>query len=280
MKFSRSLLEWMPSGFLTWGSCLTFVAFFSIDRALAEDAGAPPTDSAKFDLYLLVGQSNMAGRGGLTDADRQPSDRVWVFNSANEWAHQGEPVHFDKPQAGVGLGFTFAKQMAAANPAVTIGLIPCAVGGTPISRWKPGGDLFVEAVERAKVAMKSGQLRGILWHQGESECGDASKAAQYGASLAEVLGGFRRELDAPNAPVVVGELGEYLYVRSNGKSPFAREVNAQIDSLPERIPYVAVVKSAGLTANADELHFNAESLKEFGIRYAAALQKLLIGNKK
>ncbi len=231
-------------------------------------------EPASLDLFLLVGQSNMAGRGVVTDADRQPHPRVLVLNQDNTWVSQGEPIHFDKPIAGVGPGFTFAKLVAEQNPGATVGLIPCAVGGTPISRWKPGADLYQQALARARIALKRGRLKGILWHQGESESGSEAKSVIYGRLLAEVATGFRRDLNAPEVPFIAGELGEFLYVRSAGKSPYARVVNEQINLLPTLIPKASVVRSTGLAHKGDELHFDADAQKEFGKRYFAAFQSL------
>ena len=94
--------------------------------AFAEEAKLPPKE--KFHLFLLVGQSNMAGRGTLEEQDKKPHARVLMLNKAGEWVPAVDPLHFDKPAAGVGLGKTFATLIAEANPDVTIGLIPCAVG--------------------------------------------------------------------------------------------------------------------------------------------------------
>ncbi|CAM3003932.1 sialate O-acetylesterase [Rariglobus hedericola] len=240
-------------------------------------SGSPAfaTKPESLDLYLLIGQSNMAGRGALSEADRKPDPRIFVLNKENAWVSQGEPIHFDKPgMTGVGLGFTFAKLAAAKNPGVTVGLIPCAVGGTPIARWKPGADLYEAALARAKLAQQSGRLKGILWHQGESESGDETKARAYAENLAEVAAGFRRDLNAPDVPFIAGELGEFLYTRKGDKSPFARVINEQINTLPSLIPHAAAVSSAGLGHKGDELHFSSEALKEFGARYFAALQSL------
>src|SRR5688500_14580950 len=99
----------------------------------------PPAQKDKFHLYLLAGQSNMAGRGVVEEQDRTPHPRVYSLNEKEEWAPAAEPLHFDKPKiAGVGPGFAFAKAIADANADVTIGLIPCAIGGTPLSSWQPG----------------------------------------------------------------------------------------------------------------------------------------------
>ena len=99
-----------------------------------------PADRENFHLFLLVGQSNMAGRGEVTDADRVPDPNILMLNKANEWVPAVDPLHFDKPKiAGVGLGRSFAREIAKANPGITIGLIPCAVGGSPITCWEVGG---------------------------------------------------------------------------------------------------------------------------------------------
>ena len=56
------------------------------------------------DLYLLIGQSNMAGRGVLTDSNRISADGIFKLDAAGEWQVAEEPIHFDKPSiAGAGL---------------------------------------------------------------------------------------------------------------------------------------------------------------------------------
>jgi hypothetical protein len=76
-----------------------------------------------------------------------------------------------------------------------------------------------------------------------------------------------------DVPVVAGELGRYLdgYTR---KSTDWRAINSQLHGLKGRIPSFAVVSSEGLTAKADKLHLNTESLRTFGERYASAMIEL------
>lgn len=246
----------------------------SLATAFGAEPATPPTDPAKFEIYLLVGQSNMAGRGTPTAADREPVPRVLVLNAQNEWVSQGEPIHFDKPIAGVGLGFTFAKLMAQKKPDAVIGLVPCAVGGTNIAKWQASGELFKNAVERTKIAMKTGTLKGILWHQGEAECGNEGKAQAYAKHLAQIVVAFRQSFDAPEVPFIAGELGEFLSVPGTNKAPFAKLINEQIDSLPQLVPNTAVASSAGLKDKGDSVHFDADSQREFGKRYFEALLTL------
>jgi hypothetical protein len=242
-------------------------------------ASKVPSDPKKFDVYLLVGQSNMAGRGILTDADQQSDPRVLTFNAKDTWVNQGEPIHFDKAEAGVGLGFTFAKLMADSKSGVVVGLVPCAVGGSKIEQWQPGQLCFDRAVKRTLLALQQGgTLKGILWHQGESSCRDLERVNVYAKELAQIIAAFRQALDAPDVPFLAGELGEFIYEGTGNpftrKFPFARELNAQINSLSGQVPNFAVVPSVGLTPNEDQLHFSGESQKEFGKRYHETFSKL------
>lgn len=113
---------------------LTCVAAYGAERP-GLSAAAPK----QYDLYLLIGQSNMAGRGKVDKESTRVHPRVVTPAKDSQWALAIDPLHFDKPDAGVGPGLTFGKTMADASPKATIGRIPCAVGGTSITRWAPGG---------------------------------------------------------------------------------------------------------------------------------------------
>jgi hypothetical protein len=238
----------------------------------------PPKEN--FDLFLLVGQSNMAGRGKVTEADRVPAEGVLMFNADQQWVPAVDPLHFDKPKiAGVGLGRTFGIEVAKASPGKTIGLIPCAVGGTGIDVWIPGArdaatntHPWDDAMVRAKAALKDGTLRGILWHQGESDS-NPEKAAAYEAKLHDLIARFRAELDAPDVPFIVGQLGIFP-----GKpwDDAKHVVDKAHQDLPSKVKATAFVSADGLVDGGDKTHFDAESMREFGRRYAAAYQKWIV----
>ena len=241
----------------------------------------PYGTDAGMDLYLLVGQSNMAGRGILTAENRVETDRIFKLDAKGKWQVADEPIHFDKKVAGAGLAASFARTMADRDKNVKIGLIPCAVGGTRIDRWVEGGDLWSNAVARTRIALKSGTLKGILWHQGEGDA-DPSRAHVWGAKLKSMIKSFRREFG--DVPFVAGELGWYLEnfkVRGKpGYKPLWREINAQLHALEGKVPNFRVVSAEGLGANRDILHFNTEALREFGRRFAAAFSELAEAEQK
>ncbi len=231
----------------------------------------------RFHLFLLVGQSNMAGRGIVEDQDRVVHPRVLTFTKEKRWAPAVDPIHFDKRVAGVGLGRTFGITVADDDPTITVGLIPCAVGGSPIASWEPGGyhdqtksHPYDDAIARATAAMQHGTLKGILWHQGESDS-NAKRAGQYADNLHALIARFRDELRSPAVPFIAGQLGIF---KERPWNDDRRTVDAALQALPAEVPQTAFVPSDGLTPNPDLVHFDAASLREFGRRYAAAYRKL------
>jgi sulfoxide reductase heme-binding subunit YedZ len=216
------------------------------------------------DLYLLIGQSNMAGRGVVEEQDRAAIPGIFALSKTDAWVPATDPLHWDKPAiAGVGLGRSFAR---AVKGSADVGLIPAAFGGTSLEQWKPGSALYQEAVRRTRVAMKAGTLRGILWHQGGAET-TAQLATSYVARFALLILTLRNELGVPTVPVIVGALGPFL---EPDKHPFAAEVNRQLQLIPTKVPNSSFVSADGLHDKGDKLHFDTASQRELGRRYATA----------
>ena len=242
------------------------------EKPAAQSAEVKLPDREQFHLYLLIGQSNMAGRGKVTD--QQAPARVLKLTKAGTWAPATDPLHFDKPSiAGVGPGSGFGPAMAEADGNITIGLIPCAVGGTPLKRWEQGGDLYRQAVRRARIAMKHGRLKGILWHQGESDSKSEKTAASYAKRLDGMVVALRKDLEAEVVPpFVCGELGPFL--TAAGRYPHWQTINVALQTIDERVPLAACASAKGLKAKADGVHFDAASARALGQRMAAEMLKL------
>ncbi|MBI3413955.1 MAG: neutral/alkaline non-lysosomal ceramidase N-terminal domain-containing protein [Verrucomicrobia bacterium] len=257
------------------GQILIDTALNSLNQ-LAVEQRLQHTSKESLHLYLLIGQSNMAGRGLVEDQDKVPHPRVLTFSAQTRWQLALDPLHADKSNAGVGLGSAFGRAMADATNGVTIGLIPSAVGGTPLSRWEKGGDLYAQALARARHAMQDGTLKGILWHQGEDDAKEEKTARSYAGRLAQMIHDLRADLGAGEVPFVAGKLGEFLLTTKKAELPFVPTVNEQLQSIPPRISRSALVDSAGLTPMADDIHFDSASLRTFGQRYADTMRSLLV----
>jgi len=254
-----------------------FLMLFMIATAHAETNSTvklPAKDKLK--IYLMMGQSNMAGRGVPEKEDLTSHPRVLMFTKSNQWEIAVEPITRGEKgkNPGVGPGLAFGKAMAEANPGIVIGLVPCAVGGTPLKRWERGADLYSNAVVRAKAAAPFGTIAGIIWHQGEADSGAKTNAETYGERLAKMIGDIRADLNSPRLPFVVGQIGEFNYNREGNPLPFARDVNDTLAKLPQNVQFTGCVLSQGLAHKGDQLHFNSEAEREMGKRYAKEILKL------
>ena len=230
--------------------------------------------------FLLIGQSNAAGRGEISEAG--PLDtcegKLKVLRNGR-WQKMYRPVNPDRSFSGTCFAESFAKAYFEANPDVEVGIIPCADGGTTLEQWSPGGLLFDNAVNCAKLAMRTSHLVGILWHQGESECTD-ERYPLYRERFEHIMNTLREELNMPDLPILVGGLGDFLadYAASDMRGRYYTYVNAALQTIGEEYHNCSFVSAEGLGSKSDNLHFNAEALYEFGLRYFDVYQKMGVKN--
>lgn len=213
-------------------------------------------------LFLLIGQSNMAGRGKIEEQDKATNPDIFMLTKDLKWVIAKDPVHFDKAAAGVGLCSEFARDVFKADPKSPIGLIPCAMGGSSLDQWQPGKPLYVTAISRAKEAVKQGRLAGILWHQGESDAKPES-IATYPARFETMITQLRKDLGAENVPVLIGEI-----IPGHGNHD---AVNVALAETAKKTPNAALVSSADL--GKKQLHYDSADYRALGKRYAEAFLK-------
>lgn len=225
--------------------------------------------------FLMIGQSNMAGRGLISEAE--PLDtlngRLRVLRNGR-WQVAYRPINPDRSFSGTSLVESFAAAYAADHPNAEVGLIPCADGGSSLDEWREGGLLFENAVNCARLAMRSSHLVGILWHQGEADC-DEALYPYYLEKLTALMQALRSALEAQDVPLVLGGLGDFL--KDCTKAPFLYNyvhINAALERYAAQTPNVVFAPATGLDSNPDKLHFNHASLQELGLRYYVAFRVL------
>jgi len=260
-------------------ACLLFFVFqFCEFRANAEEP--------QMYIVLMVGQSNMAGRGYFGNPlDTVSYDNIFSLSKDSVWVRARNPLHHDKPEASVGMGITFAHELAAKSGRnVKIGLVPCAAGGTSIEQWLNNSFfghtgnfyLYDNLIKRARKAAKSGKIIGLIWHQGESASA-SGRSVGYQAKMDTLFRRIRKDLDNPELPIVAGEIGYFLSKRTD--CPEWQKVNESIVGLKNSLSKFDVVTADGLTSNPDNLHFSAAAQRELGKRYAGIFYQLVFGDK-
>ncbi|KAM0825868.1 hypothetical protein ACQ4PT_069255 [Festuca glaucescens] len=240
-------------------------------------------------LFLLAGQSNMAGRGvppAPLPPPYRPHPRLLRLAADRRWVAASPPLHADidtHKTCGLGPAMPFAHRVllsSSPDPApssvseptgdsggegepVVLGLVPCAVGGTRIWMWARGQPLYEAAVARTRAAVADGggALGALLWFQGESDTIEADDARSYGGKMERLVADFRADLGLPNLLVIQVGLasGEGNY------TDIVREAQQNVN-----LPNVIYVDAMGLPLSDDQLHLSTEAQLQLGEMLAQA----------
>ncbi|WP_312430677.1 sialate O-acetylesterase [Lacrimispora sp.] len=222
--------------------------------------------------FLMLGQSNMAGRGFIHEVSPIYSERIQMLRNGR-WQMMTEPINYDRPVSGISLAASFADAWCQINEKDPIGLIPCAEGGSTLDDWAIDGVLFKHAVNEAKFAVRNSELTGILWHQGESDSTNGNYKVYY-KKLLSIIETLRKELNSPNIPLIIGGLGDFLGKEGFGKSCTEYNyINQELQKFAFEQDNCYFVTAAGLTSNPDGIHIDAVSQRKFGLRYFEAFDK-------
>ncbi len=220
-------------------------------------------------VFILAGQSNMAGRGLVEPQDTIPSQRVLALDANGSIIVAKEPLHFYEPSlTGLDCGLSFGKTLIKSLPdSVSVLIIPTAVGGSSISQWL--GDSLHRDVRllsnfREKVALGSnyGIIKGLLWHQGESDA-NPDAIPLYGERLSELISIFRDICQDSSLPVLLGELGSFSNNRDNWEL-----INHIIHQYAETDSRSAVISTSDLKDKGDRVHFDSNGQRVMGERFA------------
>ncbi len=247
------------------------------------------------DLWVLAGQSNMEGVGDLTQVET-PSPSVHSFQSREEWAVAEEPLHWlgesprfvhhqlwgrtalpDRPDPrdpgrvkGSGLGLSFGKTYHALT-GIPVGLIPSAHGGTSMTQWDParkgegGNSLYGATHER--VQRVGGQVKGVLWYQGESDA-NLTDAALYQQRMTALVNAFRSDLGQPDLPFFLVQLGCFETEPSPEGVAGWNAIREAQRVWAKTLPHVGLVSAIDLELD-DAIHIGVHGLKRLGRRLAA-----------
>jgi hypothetical protein len=224
------------------------------------------TQKDELQIFLCLGQSNMAGRAQIPPEDTITLDQVYLYNGDDTWEAAKNPlnryssVRKKLSMQRLGPCWSFAKALSETYPGRRIGLVVNALGGSSIDQWKKGERLYNEAMIRALKAQKTGHIRGVIWHQGES---DKDRWETYTDKFDSLAYYLRRDLNIPDLPFFVGEVGRWK--ESNA------EINRVLLGLENSVSRVYAISSKDLIHLGDSSHFDAASQKILGERYAKSV---------
>ncbi|XP_058727155.1 probable carbohydrate esterase At4g34215 [Vicia villosa] len=234
------------------------------------------TCNATKDIFILAGQSNMVGQGGVYNRkwdgdvpkECKPSPSVLRLSAKLVWEEAREPLHRDidvRKTCGIGPGLAFANEivrMRGGGGRNVVGLVPCAVGGTRIEEWRKGAPLYNQLVKRSIKSVKNGGvIRALLWYQGESDTVREEDATIYKRRMKRFIMNIRSDLKLPNLLVIQVAL-------ASGQGKFTNMI--RYAQLSIKLPNVMCVDAKGLRLEEDNLHLTSMSEVHLGIQLAHA----------
>lgn len=241
----------------------------------------------------------------FTDADWARYKKMIIVNSdqskVGTWATAKPPIVRPDTQLGVTdyFGRTLVKGL---DERYKIGVVVVAVDGCQIAvfsknrnecennledeqmaghTWVTGAARqygnypYGKLVEMAKIAQKSGVIKGIIFHQGESGANDSSWLRAVYTLYTNLISDLGLSNDS--VPFIAGEPLRYY----NGNPAEASGARQYIDMLPsyfkqqsgKDIAYVASSEGLGYY---DQWHFDAKGYRTLGKRYGDIMLPLLI----
>jgi hypothetical protein len=219
-------------------------------------------------VFILAGQSNMAGRAPVTPETPDPD--VLTLTAQGSLVEATDPLGDMgggvPTGGGVGPGIAFGRAISGLEQRPVI-LLQCALGGSPAIRWVRGGDLYEICLARARAALAYGSIAGVLDIQGETDAETRVDSALWASRFQSFVFGLREDL-AEDVPVVFGQIGAVPLTMF----PFRAVVQAEQAALS--IPCASMVPTADLSRGPDGIHFTAGADQVIGERMAAAMAGL------
>lgn len=226
-------------------------------------------------VFIMAGQSNMAGRGFVAPQDTLSHKRILSINAKNEILLAKEPLHWYEPNlTGLDCGLSFAKTLLPNIPKdISILMIPVAIGGSSTTQWLGdstyrGVQLFTNFKEKVALAENYGKVKGIIWHQGESDA-NATYLPEYSMRIEKLFKQFREQVGNKKLPIIMGEIGGYSKSNENWQ-----KINAKIHTYTTADKYTSFINTQDLKHKGDYIHFNAEGQREIGKRFAEKYMKM------
>jgi Carbohydrate esterase, sialic acid-specific acetylesterase len=227
------------------------------------------------DIFVLVGQSNIDGRGDLSQLPAFPNAaRVSVFKNG-AWGPGAEPVS-PEDGAGAGPGMAFANKLAALRPTSEIGLVSCSRGNTMVAEWRrdwrPAASWYGRCLSRVEAAVApTDRIAGLIFYLGESDA-TATGAVAFSQDVSGVLAAFRQDLGVPALPIIVTRLGPSPYPALPKFFNWS-DISLVLGQFAGR--HLKVVSPADLPVQSDLIHLTTAGYVTLGERYADAMHALM-----
>lgn len=195
-----------------------------------------PPPSGPTHAYLMMGQSNMS---------RNCSDDVPRFLSNDNATHD----------AGCSTGEAIGRILIEPDAL----FVQCAYGGTEMSRWMPGGDLYEGCLKLLPTGLP---VKAMFFFQGEADAINGLSVPDWSDAFTSMVQNLRSRVNNPTLPVVFGQIG-------SGRNDPAW-IALQNEQASVSLPHCSMVTTSDLPPY-DGVHFSQGSYSIISQRMVGAL---------
>ena len=241
----------------------------------------------RYDVILVIGQSNTHQGIGFDHWLDRPFKNIKQLGRFNDNDYKIIPAvepldHLSKLPNTIGFALTFAKEYERKylKKGRCILIIPAGMGSTGFSSnyWNPGDTLYQDAVARTNFVLEhfNSRLAAILWHQGESDVGNAA----FQERLDSMIVHLRKDITgcSKDVPFILGGLVPYWTDQDRNRIA----LNRILETTPARVGKTGYAdpRMPDLIVKPDNelvaIHFDAKGEREMGRRYFSEYEKLII----
>ncbi len=219
----------------------------------------------ELEIFIALGQSNMAGRADIENYT-DTIEGAYLLDNEESWLPAHNPMNAysnirkDLSQQLLGPSFSFAQTMAKYLDK-KVCMIVNARGGTSISKFAEGGIYNEGLMAKVNEANKYGDVKAVIWHQGES---NSSAFSTYLSKLNGLVEDMRASTQ-DDFYFLAGQLGPWYDKYIN--------FNNNLESISTEISNADYVVNDSLWHRGDSTHFNTISQIVLGQRYAQKVLK-------
>jgi hypothetical protein len=230
--------------------------------------------SKEYHVILMAGQSNMVGLGDIKKLknDTLPDNIIYFNHGTNT---NLEVLH-DTFGPEVGLSRYLNKHF----PYLNFVLVKYAIGGSAIKEWvsvDPSETQSKEyysdfkAFSKSKLKGFNTKITAFLWMQGETDIRKLENSLAYETHFEKLISRIRKDFNNDSLPIIYGE------VSSSTKVPEAKRTlnNSQLNT-SKTINNTYYITTSDLEMSNDNVHFSDSALQEFGSRFGAVLENIIV----
>lgn len=258
---------------------------YKIETRLGGLTGEKIWHIAVGDIWVIAGQSNAVGygRGPVVDP---PMLGVSLFGTNEEWRLATHPIfdptgtkhaaNYDPGWIDVSPWLSFGKVIFE-RAGVPVGLIPAALGGSPLWAWDPGSDNpFLFDNMNSMIEAAGGKVAGMVWYQGCSDTNTDQEASTYLERFTRFIDTFRARYGS-NLPVITAQLNRYIDAPGVNDRWWSMVREAQRQAALQ-IPNLGVIPTLDLPLS-DAIHTSASGNVILGQRFGKAALSMAYGQE-